>query len=98
MLCLGAEFEWDPNKEARNRAKHGVSFKEAETVFDDPLSDTYRDPDHSLDEWRYLTVGRSDAGRPLVVAHTIGFRRGRIISARELGPRERTLYEEGLDD
>ena len=97
------EFEWDPNKEARNRAKHGVSFhgvsfKEAETVFDDPPSDTYRDPGHSLGEWRYLTVGRSDAGRLLVVAHTIGFRRGRIISARELEPRERTLYEEGLCD
>ena len=87
-----------PSKEAANQAKHGVSFKEAETVFEDPLSDTYRDPDHSLDEWRYLTLGRSDAGRLLVVAHTIGFRRDRIISARKLVPRERTLYEEGLGD
>jgi uncharacterized DUF497 family protein len=91
-------FDWDHEKEARNRAKLGVSFKEAETVFDDPLSDTYRDPDHSLDEWRYLTVGRSDAGRLLAVAHTIGFDRDRIISARKLAPQERTLYEEGCDD
>lgn len=39
-------FIWDQRKAARNLIKHGVSFEEATTVFDDPLSDTYPDPDH----------------------------------------------------
>lgn len=44
------EFEWDPEKDAKNRAKHGVDFAEAMTVFGDPLEITIRDPDHSEGE------------------------------------------------
>lgn len=40
-------FEWDPEKAARNLAKHGVSFAEASTAFDDPLSVMITDPRHS---------------------------------------------------
>ena len=64
------QFGWDSNKEARNRAKHGVAFVEACTVFEDPLSSTVPDPDHSEGEARFLTFGVSTQGRPLVVAHT----------------------------
>lgn len=53
------QFEWDPNKAAENQKKHGFSFDEASTVFGDPLALTIEDPDHSLDEVRFLTVGRS---------------------------------------
>ena len=63
-------FEWDEAKAVRNLAKHGVSFEEAATVFGDPLSDTFDDPDHSAEERRFLIVGTSDRGRILVVAHT----------------------------
>ncbi|HZT60419.1 MAG TPA: BrnT family toxin [Pyrinomonadaceae bacterium] len=63
-------FEWDEKKAATNLAKHGVSFEEAATVFGDPLSDTFDDPDHSADEQRFLIVGSSDRGRMLIVAHT----------------------------
>jgi uncharacterized DUF497 family protein len=48
------EFEWDPKKAAHNLNKHGVDFSEAGTVFDDPLSVTYHDPDHSINEERYI--------------------------------------------
>jgi uncharacterized DUF497 family protein len=50
------EFEWDPTKAATNKLKHGVSFGEATTVFGDPLAITYSDPDHSEDEYRFLTL------------------------------------------
>ena len=60
-------FEWDPRKAAQNRRKHRVSFHKAATVFGDPLAVTYDDPDHSIVEQRFITVGMSDAGRVLIV-------------------------------
>ena len=88
-------FEWDPGKAAESFAKHGVSFQEAATVFRDPLSATGSDPDHSLDEERFVTFGISTAGRLLVVAHTDRDDAIRIISARPVTPSERKIYEEG---
>ncbi len=88
------EFEWDPKKAARNLQRHKVSFQEAATVLGDPLGITVVDPDHSLDERRYLTVGVSDLGRSLIVAHADRGERIRIISARTLTRRERKAYEE----
>jgi uncharacterized DUF497 family protein len=89
------DFEWDPDKAARNLAKHGVSFSEAATVFGDPLALTYLDPDHSEDEDRFLTFGESDRGRLLVVSHTDRENRTRIINARRATRKERKGYEEG---
>lgn len=89
------EFEWDPEKAARNLVKHGVSFHEAATVFDDPLAITYSDPDHSEQEDRFLTFGSSVEGRLLVVSHTDRNDRTRIISARLATRKERKQYEEG---
>ena len=88
------EFEWDPEKAARNLVKHGVSFQDAATVFGDPLAMTYYDPDHSETEDRYLTYGHSDSGRLLVVSHTDRDERIRIISARPMTRKERKQYEE----
>ena len=87
-------FEWDPEKAARNLAKHGVSFEEAATVFGDPLSTTYYDPAHSVGESRYVTVGISRSGRLLIVAHTDRGENIRIISARQTTRRERKQHEE----
>jgi len=86
-------FEWDENKAAQNLAKHGVSFEEAMTVFGDPLSDTFNDPDHSIDERRFIIIGISERGRILIVAHTDA-EAVRIISAREPTRGEREFYEE----
>jgi uncharacterized DUF497 family protein len=61
-------FEWDPEKARKNLDKHQVSFPEAVTVFGDPLSMTFYDPDHSVDEERYVTIGHSDSGQLLMVA------------------------------
>lgn len=88
-------LEWDPRKAASNRRKHGVDFHEAATALEDPLSTTYPDPDHSLDERRFVTIGLSAARRVLVVAHVERARALRIISARRATPRERKFYEEG---
>ena len=88
-------FEWDPDKAAANLKKHGVTFEEAATVFDDPLADTYDDPDHSEAEQRFLTFGLSRWGRALVVAHCDRGTRVRIINARRMTRREKRQHEEG---
>ena len=89
------QFEWDPRKAEENLVRHGVSFHEAATVFDDPLAITYPDPDHSGDESRWLTFGISAVGHLLVVAHTEAGDTIRIISARRATRNEREIYEEG---
>ena len=87
------EFEWDANKAAENVRKHKVSFIEAATVFGDFLGITVPDPAHSADEDRYITVGLSNLGRLLMVAHTERDERIRIISARTLTAKEKRAYE-----
>ena len=89
------KFEWDINKSASNLSKHGVSFGEAQTVFEDPFYIDFYDPDHSYDEHRYIIVGQSAQNRLLIVSYT---ERGdviRIISARKATPKERETYEKG---
>ena len=76
-------------------AKHGVSFTEGRTVFDDPLYVDFYDLDHSEDEERYLIVGKSNRGRLLIVSYTERRELIRIISAREVTKSEREAYEEG---
>ena len=87
-------FEWDEKKAAQNLAKHNISFEEAITVFGDPLSNTFPDPDHSLNEHRFIIIGASESGKILVVAHTDDEQIVRIISAREVTYGERKSYEE----
>jgi uncharacterized protein len=87
-------FEWDPNKASANVQKHGVTFKEAATVFRDDFSVTVLDPDHSIEEERFITVGMSSQNQLLMIAHTERSERIRVISARPLTPRERRQYEE----
>ena len=88
------QFEWDSQKSSANESAHDVSFAEASEVFDDDLSSTVHDPDHSADEDRYLIFGCSKAGRYLVVSYTERNERIRLISARTMTPRERTAYEQ----
>ena len=88
-------YVWDHAKAAANERKHGVTFEEASTVFLDPFAATYDDPDHSLAELRFITFGRSDQGRLLVVAHhELSEGHLRIISARPLTRREAHAYQE----
>lgn len=87
------QFEWDPEKTKRNYRKHKVSFEEAVTVFYDPLSATFDDPDHSVGEHRLITIGFSSRGRLLVVSHAERGKASRIISARHATAHERKKHE-----
>lgn len=84
---------WDPEKAARNFRKHRVSFNEASTVFRDWLALTKPDPDHSISERRFLTLGLSSNQRLVLVAHTDDGDEIRIISARLPTRSERNAYE-----
>jgi len=86
-------FEWDREKAKKNLRKHRESFDEAMTVFYDPLSATFNDPDHSIDEERFITIGYSPHGRLLVVSHTERGKTIRIISARSATAHERKRHE-----
>ena len=90
-------FEWDSRKARSNLAKHGVGFEEASTVFGDPLSLTVMDPEHSLGEERYVTMGKAFNDKLLVVVHTDRGDNIRIISARRASRRERKFYEEIIE-
>ena len=94
MLKGALEFEWDPKKAASNLRKHRVSFEEAASVFNDLLATVYEDPDHSVREKRYLTIGTSAQGRLLHIAFADRGERIRIINARRVTRKERELYEE----
>ena len=90
------DFRWDPWKAAANFKKHEIDFHEAATALDDPLSTTFPDTDHSsLVEPRFVTIGRSNQGRILVVVHTDGDLMIRLITARRATRHERRFYEEG---
>ena len=87
------EFEWHPEKDRRNQAKHGVGFEEAATVFGDRFALTWEDRAHSVGEYRTLALGYTERERLVIVAHTERDDRVRIISARLATPAERRLYE-----
>jgi uncharacterized DUF497 family protein len=88
-------FEWNLAKAAANLRRHRVSFHEAATVLDDPLSTTFPDEVHSQEEVRLVTIGASTLGKVVVVAHTERNDTVRIISARRATRREREFYEQG---
>jgi len=88
-------FEWDEEKAKENLRKHRVSFEEAKTVFNDPFSMTFPDPEHSDYEQRYLNIGNSSTGHVLIVVHTEREATIRIISCRKATTSERRAYERG---
>jgi uncharacterized DUF497 family protein len=89
------EFEWNPDKAKSNYEKHDVAFEEAATVFNDLLSVTFPDPDHSVGESRYVIIGMSRFGQLLIVSHTDRGEKVRIISTRKATRQEQRFYEEG---
>ena len=88
------QFEWDEKKSRENSRKHKVSFEEAKTVFFDENAIRFFDPDHSVDEDRFIMLGMSFSLRVLVVCHC--YRKNdsviRIISARKADKREQADY------
>jgi uncharacterized DUF497 family protein len=90
-------FEWNDAKAASNFLKHGVSFEEAATVFDDGGARFTFDVEHSITEDRFIIVGLSDKERLILVWHTYRDQRIRIIGARLLTAIERKAHEEKRD-
>ena len=91
---LDLDFEWDEQKNARNRREHRISFEEAKTVLYDERALLIPDPDHSEDEERFILLGLSGALRTLLVSHCYRQRGDviRIISARRADAQERKQY------
>ena len=95
---MNYNFEWDLEKAKANFAKHKISFQRASTIFLDPFALSIFDDEHSIDEDRWLTLGKDSKGILIVVFHT--FRKFdshactiRIISARKATRKERRQYE-----
>jgi len=90
-------YEWDENKNKQNQLKHGISFEDAKSVFDDENAISWYDESHSQDEERFIIVGIGIKYREMTVCHC--FRENdfiRIISARKATKKEINLYWEGL--
>lgn len=87
------KFTWDPRKARANIRKHRVSFDEGTTIFGDPLAATIPDPDHSIGESRFVTVGVSSLGRLIVVCYVEENDTTHIISARQATAHERKQHE-----
>lgn len=87
------KFEWDSKKAATNLKKHGVSFDSVTSAFEDELSATFPDPDHSKGETRLITYGMAADRKLLVISHTERYNTIRIISARFATTHERKRYE-----
>ncbi|MGP1586243.1 MAG: BrnT family toxin [Schwartzia sp. (in: firmicutes)] len=92
------EFEWDEAKNQLNQRKHGISFEEVQSVFEDVYAILFDDPDHSQEEDRFLMIGRSERKGICIVSHCYRGEneRIRIISARKATKYERKFYESGL--
>lgn len=91
---MKSHFDWDAEKARANYYKHGVHFDEGVTIFEDPLSITIADPDHSDKEDRWLDIGMSNRGRILVVVYTERGTLIRVISCRPASRAERRIYEQ----
>lgn len=93
------DFDWDPNKERTNIRKHGLSFRQAASVFRDPNHLSKFDEGHSETEDRWITIGIDHTGVLRVVAHTFeqiddDLWQIRMISARKANPDETQKYNE----
>ena len=87
-------FTWDNEKHKINLKKHGVSFEEATTVFEDDNALVRPDPDHSLNEERFIILGLSKYMNLLIVCHCYRTEDSiiRLISARKANNREEKEY------
>ena len=90
---MSANF--DPNKDAANIKKHGVSLSEGDGVLNDPLALTVED-DSAEGEQRFVTIGTNVFGSLIVVVHTPRSDGARTISVRKADPKERRNYEKGV--
>jgi uncharacterized DUF497 family protein len=91
-------FEWDPNKNEINKKKHGLSFEAAKEVFYDEFAILFDDPDHSIEEDRFLIIGSIKSQKICIVSHCYRDNENcvRIISARQATKTEQRIYLDGI--
>ena len=91
-------FTWNDNKNISNKHKHGISFEEAQTVFFDENAIEFGDPDHSINEERFILLGLNQNLKVLVVCHCYRSNESeiRIITARKATKKEQTVYSRRL--
>lgn len=89
--CTG--FDWDEGNLLKSWEKHRVSASECEQLFFNRPLITMPDPQHSTLESRFYALGQSDAGRYLFVVFTVRNTLIRVISARDMSPKERKAYQ-----
>lgn len=87
------EFVWDNGNKDKNRMKHRVTNEECEETFFDKEKRIYKDKLHSIDEDRFILLGKTKKRRLLYVVFTVRNKKIRIISARDVNRKERGLYE-----
>jgi len=92
-MILNYNFDWDPRKANENREKHAVTFDEASTVFRDSKAFSIFDPDHSITEERWITLGISEKGRLLIVIHTFQKENENAVTIRIISSRKATKQE-----
>lgn len=93
------DFEWEESKETENVKRHdNIAFREALTVFDDSLFVVFVDPDHSIEEKRYIIIGTSNENQLLFVSYAEREHRTRIIGARRVTRKEKKDYEKKLKE
>lgn len=98
MGSEATEFEWDDGNADKNWLRHRVSQAECEQIFFNQALITAEDDLHSYDEFRHFALGQTDAGRLLFVVYTLREERIRVISARDMIPRERKEYERAREE
>ena len=91
-------FEWDPNKNEINKKKHGLSFEAAKEVFYDEFAILFDDPDHSIEEDRFLIIGSIKSQKICIVSHCYRDNENciRIISARPVSYTHLDVYKRQL--
>lgn len=96
MIDLGelSDFDWDAGNRGKNWERHGVQVGECEEVFFNLPLLVQEDTSHSIAESRYYVLGQTNAGRLLFVVFTVRKKRIRVISARDMSRKERSLYEQ----
>jgi uncharacterized protein len=92
---MSLNFEWATQKAESNLGKHGISFEEAQSVFENMLAVIFDDEQHSMEEQREIIIGFSAKGKLLLVSFTQKSNDlVRIISAREATRKEHEIYAE----
>jgi uncharacterized DUF497 family protein len=94
LLRRSSGFDWDIYNYYKNWQKHGITAEEAQEVFTNQPLLAYEDSKHSDTEQRYLAYGKTNGGMRLFVSYTFRGDKIRIISARKMNQKERTLYEQ----